>query len=97
MALLNRGTNPSRVCFLLENVESIAGHSGDCSRKQAGYPHAGAKENIASKRVPGTKSRKVKVNLSYQPQESRRVANETSPGRASPCVGMGLKSMRGGI
>lgn len=64
MALLNRSINPSRVCFLLENVESIAGHNGDCSREQAGYPHAGAKKKIESevsfKKGPRNKKKKGK-------------------------------------
>lgn len=44
MALLNRGSNPSRVCFLLENVESMADHNGDCRSKQGRDPHSAAKE-----------------------------------------------------
>lgn len=44
IALLNRGSNPGRVRFLLENVESIASHNGDCGRKQDGDSHTGAKE-----------------------------------------------------
>lgn len=44
MVLLKRSTNPSGVCFLLENVESIASHNGDCRRKQDGDLHAGVKE-----------------------------------------------------
>lgn len=61
MALLNRGSNPSRVCFLLKNVESIANHNSDCRPKQDRDPHAGAKEtenqNWPSKESPKTKQK----------------------------------------
>lgn len=56
MALSNRGSNTSRVCFLLENVESMAGQNGDCRSKQGRDPHSAAKEienqKSASKRSP---------------------------------------------
>lgn len=69
VALSNRGSNTSRVCFLLENVESMAGHNGDCRSKQGRDPHSAAKEienqNWASERspkFPSIKSGKVSVS-----------------------------------
>lgn len=61
--LLNRGSNPSRVCFLLENVESMADHNGDCRSKQGRDPHSAAKEKenqkCASKASPKTRRKKI--------------------------------------
>lgn len=48
MALSNRGSNPSRVCFLLENVESMADHNGDCRSKQGRDPHSSSERKRES-------------------------------------------------